>query len=100
MVYNARKKEHPQFVRRADIPTSDGATMAAQHAVAYFEYIFRRFETMKTVMKKLLSIMLVALLLVSAVPFQAAAAEAIGYKYTIKRIRINYSYCSSGISRS
>ena len=35
-------------------------------------------------MKKLLSIMLVALLLVSAVPFQAAAAEAIGYKYTIK----------------
>ncbi len=32
---------------------------------------------MKTVMKKLLSVMLVALLLVSAVPFQASAAEAI-----------------------
>ena len=41
---------------------------------------------MKTVMKKLLSIMLVALLLVCAVPFQAAAAESIdiGINYTIK----------------
>lgn len=38
---------------------------------------------MKTVMKKLLSIMLVALLLVSAVPFQASAAEMISYSYTV-----------------
>ena len=34
-------------------------------------------------MKKLLSIMLVALLLVSAVPFQASAAEAVGIAYTV-----------------
>ena len=34
-------------------------------------------------MKKLLSIMLVALLLVSAVPFQASAVEAIGYTYKV-----------------
>lgn len=40
---------------------------------------------MKTVMKKLLSVMLVALLLVSAVPFEAAAMEVvdIGINYTI-----------------
>ena len=38
---------------------------------------------MKTVMKKLLSIMLVALLLVSAVPFQASAAEAISYEFSV-----------------
>ena len=40
---------------------------------------------MKTVMKKLLSVMLVALLLVSAVPFQASAMEIvdIGINYTI-----------------
>lgn len=37
---------------------------------------------MKTVMKKLLSVMLVALLLVSAVPFQASAAE--GYTVELK----------------
>ena len=51
--------------------------MAAQHTVAISEiFIFiRRFETMKTVMKKLLSIMLVAILLVSAVPFQAFADD-------------------------
>ena len=34
-------------------------------------------------MKKLLSIMLVALLLVSAVPFQASAMEVIGYTYKV-----------------
>ena len=34
-------------------------------------------------MKKLLSIMLVALLLISAVPFQASAAEAVGIAYTV-----------------
>ena len=34
-------------------------------------------------MKKLLSIMLVALLLISAVPFQASAAEVISYSYTV-----------------
>lgn len=34
-------------------------------------------------MKKLLSVMLVALLLVSAVPFQASAVEAIGYTYKV-----------------
>lgn len=38
---------------------------------------------MKTVMKKLLSIMLVALLLVSAVPFQASAAEQTSYGYSV-----------------
>jgi len=38
---------------------------------------------MKTVMKKLLSVMLVALLLVSAVPFQASAAEMVSYGYKI-----------------
>ena len=38
---------------------------------------------MKTVMKKLLCLMLVAMMLVSAVPFAASAAEAVGFKYTI-----------------
>ena len=47
---------------------------------------------MKTVMKKLLSVMLVALLLVSAVPFAASAAEAVvGYKVELK-IYVNEVY--------
>lgn len=55
---------------RKERPVRNPATFL--HYVTNF---IRRLETMKNAMKKLMSLVLVAVLLVSAVPFQAAAAS-------------------------